>query len=122
MNDVKVIVTSGLYSKKYGGNFDLRPSFSLEKGLFESKIPAFYAKGVKNLELNDISLGWNNPKNNFFTNGLEIENFENFILRNFKINAAYNKEELFDVKMSNGKNYKLLNNLSSTEETRIKHP
>ncbi len=122
MNDVKVIVNSGLYSKKYGGNFDLRPSFSLEKGLFESKISAFYAKGVKNLELNDISLAWNNPKNNFFTNGLEIENFENFILRNFKIHAAYNKEELFDVKMSNGKKYKLLNNLSLREVTKIKYP
>ena len=80
---------------------------SIEKGLLANEIPAFYAKGIKNLELNDVLLEWENPLFDFFTNGLEIENFENFSLRNFKIHAAFDRQELYDIKISNGKNYKL---------------
>ena len=115
-------MTSGIFTNKYGGNFDIRPSYSIEKGLFNSEIPAFYAKGIKNLELNDISLEWENPLFDFFTNGLEIENFENFSLRNFKIDAAFDRQELYDIKISNGKNYKLFDDLSFNKKTKIKYP
>jgi polygalacturonase len=122
INDLRVKLTSGIFTNKYGGNFDLRPSYSIEKGLFANEIPAFYAKGIKNLELNDILLEWENPLFDFFTNGLEIENFENFSLRNFKIHAAFDRQELYDIKISNGKNYKLFDDLSFNKETKIKYP
>ena len=122
MNNLRVKVASANFTKKYGGNFDLRPSFSIDKGLFNNEISAFYAKGVTNLDLENISLYWENPSFNFFTNGLEIENFENFTLRNFKINAAFNKQNLYDIKISNGKNYKLFDDLSFNKETKIKYP
>ena len=122
INNLRVKVTSGQFSEKYGGNFDLRPSYSLEKGLFDNEIPAFYAKGIQNLDLNNISLEWEDPIFNFFTNGLEVENFQNFSLRNFEIYSAFDREDIYDIKISNGKNYKLLNDLSPKGETKIKYP
>ena len=73
------------------------------------KSPAFYAKGVTNLELDDISLEWENPSYDFFTNGLEIENFENFTLRNFKIHAAFDRQE--SIRYQNLKRQRTINYL-----------
>ena len=115
-------INSGVYSRKYGGNFDLRPSFSVKKGLFKRDIAAFYASGVKGLELDDILLEWKNPTSSFFTNGLEVESIENLIVRNFNISAAYDHENLFDIKLSKGENYKLINDLSFNKKTKIFYP
>ena len=52
----------------------------------------------------------------------KAENFENFSLRNFKIHAAFDRQELYDIKISNGKNYKLFDDLSFNKETKIKYP
>ena len=122
MTGIRVKINSGVYSKKYGGNFDLRPSFSIKKRLFKRDIAAFYAKGVRGLELDDILLEWKNPTSSFFTNGLEVENFENLIVRNFNISAAHNQEKLFDIKLSKGENYKLINDLSFNKKTKIFYP
>ena len=122
MTGISVKINSGVYSRKYGGNFDLRPSFSVKKGLFKRDIAAFYASGVKGLELDDILLEWKNPTSSFFTNGLEVESFENLIVRNFNISAAYDHENLFDIKLSKGENYKLINDLSFNKKTKIFYP
>ena len=122
MTGISVKINSGVYSRKYGGNFDLRPSFSVKKGLFKRDIAAFYASGVKDLELDDILLEWKNPTSSFFTNGLEVESFENLIVRNFNISAAYDHEKLFDIKLSKGENYKLINDLSFNKKTKIFYP
>jgi polygalacturonase len=119
MTNLKVKIKEAIYTNQYGGNFDLRPAFSIEKGLFEKDIPAFYAKGVKNLSLNDIFLEWDQPTSDFYTHGLEIENFENLILRNFVISSAYEVEDLKDIKISKGKGYQILNDLSFKKNTRI---
>jgi hypothetical protein len=122
MTRVHFQIDEGKFSQKYGGNFDLRPAFSLEKGLFKNDIPAFYAKRVKGLELNHITLEWKKPTSKFYTNGLEIENFERFILKNFNISAANVQENIFDIKLSKGTDYKIFNDLSFGKETKILYP
>ena len=119
MTRVHFQIGEGKFSQKYGGNFDLRPAFSLEKGLFKNDIPAFYAKRVKGLEINHITLDWNKPTSKFYTNGLEIENFERFILKNFRISAAKSQDNIFDIKLTKGTDYKLINDLSFGKETKI---
>ena len=122
MTRVHFQIGEGKFSQKYVGNFDLRPAFSLEKGLFKNDIPAFYAKRVKGLELNHITLEWKKPTSKFYTNGLEIENFERFILKNFNISAANVQENIFDIKLSKGTDYKIFNDLSFGKETKILYP
>ena len=112
----------GKYTSKYGGNFDLRPAYSTSKSIFKNDIPALYAKGVNGLRINDIILGWQNPKSNFFTNGIEIENFENILITNYNVSAAFEKKSLYDIKLSKGENYKLVNDLSLSHKTKILYP
>jgi pectate lyase len=64
-------------------------------------------------------LEWDQPTSDFYTHGLEIENFENLILRNFVISSAYEVEDLKDIKISKGKGYQILNDLSFKKNTRI---
>ena len=122
MNGLKVKIKEGKYTEKYGGNFDLRPAASNKKGIFQHNIPAFYARGVKDLELDDISIEWGNPKASFFTHGLEVENFENLIVRNFNIDMAKRNKNLDNIKLKQGKNYIFINDLSFDKKTKISYP
>ena len=77
---------------------------------------------MNGLRINDITLGWENPKSNFFTNGIEIENFENILITNYDVSAAFEMKSLYDIKLSKGKNYKLVNDLSLSKQTKILYP
>ena len=77
---------------------------------------------MNGLRINDIILGWENPKSNFFTNGIEIENFENILITNYNVSAAFEKKSLYDIKLSKGENYKLVNDLSLSQKTKILYP
>ena len=77
---------------------------------------------MNGLRINDITLGWENPKSNFFTNGIEIENFENILITNYNVSAAFEKKSLYDIKLSKGENYKLVNDLSLSHKTKILYP
>ena len=101
---------------------DLRPAFSTSKSIFKNDIPAFYVKGLNGLRINDITLGWENPKSNFFTSGIEIENFKNILITNYNVSAAFDKKSLYDIKLSKGENYKLVNDLSFSDQTKILYP
>ena len=115
-------ILEGKYTSKYGGNFDLRPAFSSNKSIFKNDIPAFYAKGLNGLRINDITLSWEDAKSNFFTNGIEIVNFKNILITNYNVSAAFKKKSLYDIKLSKGKNYKLINDLSLGKQTKILYP
>ena len=115
-------VLEGKYTSKYGGNFDLRPAYSTNKSIFKNDIPAFYAKGLNGLRINDITLSWKDAKSNFYTNGIEIENFKNILITNYNVSAAFKKKSLYDIKLSKGENYKLINDLSISKQTKILYP
>ena len=112
----------GKYTSKYGGNFDLIPAYSTNKSIFKNDIPAFYAKGLNGLRINNITLSWENAKSNFFTNWIEIENFKNILITNYNVSAAFKKKSLYDIKLSKGENYKLVNDLSLSHQTKILYP
>ena len=122
MSRIKIRIKEGFFTNKYGGNFDLRPAFKLSKGLFKNDISAFYAKHVYGLELDDIHLKWDNTSSQFFTNGLEIENFENILIRNFDISSAHENKKLYDIKLLKGEKYKLINDISFNKKTKILYP
>ena len=73
---------------------------------------------MNGLRINDIILGWENPKSNF-TNGIEIENFENILITNYNVSAAFEKKSLYDIKLSKGENYKLVNDLSLSQKPKF---
>ena len=117
---LQIKLEEGKYSKKYGGNFDLRPTELVSKSIFEHDIPGLYAKGVNGLKIENINVKWGKQKSNFYTYGLELENFENLIIKNFNISAAF--EEKADIKLTNGKKFKIFNDISPNKKTKILYP
>ena len=117
---LKVKIEEGRYSKKYGGNFDLRPTSLKGKSLFEHDIPALYVKGVEDLKIDNVIVKWGKQKSTFYTYGLEMENFENITISNYNISSASKNKA--DIKLINGKKFKFLNDLSPNQRTKILYP
>ena len=117
---LKIKIEEGRYSKKYGGNFDLRPTSLKGKSLFEHDIPALYVKGVEDLKIDNVIVKWGKQKNTFYTHGLEMENFENITISNYNISSA--SKNIADIKLINGKKFKFLNDLSPNQRTKILYP
>ena len=117
---LKIKIEEGRYSKKYGGNFDLRPTSLKGKSLFEHDIPALYVKGVEDLKIDNVIVKWGKQNNTFYTHGLEMENFENITISNFNISAASKNKA--DIKLTNGEKFKFLNDRSPNQRTKIIYP
>ena len=98
----------------------MRPTALKGKGLFEHDIPALYVKGVEDLKIDNISVKWGKQTNTYYTHGLEMENFENLIISNFNIRAA--SKDKADIKLTNGKKSKFINDLSPNQKTKIQYP
>lgn len=108
-NKVSLTIRPGKYTDSYGGNFDLRPAFSNEFALFKHDIPGLYAQFVKGLSISDLDLKWDGKLPDFFTNGIEIQNFENVSIDRFKGLAASDAIGLAPIKARNGKNLQVTN-------------
>jgi hypothetical protein len=110
---VNLTIRPGKYTNTYGGNFDLRPAFSNEFALFRHDIPGLYAQFVKGLSISGLELKWNGKLPGFYTNGIEIQNFEDVSIDRFKGLAASDASDLAPIKVSNGKNLEVTNSTSS---------
>lgn len=66
-----------------GGNIDLR-GCAAEKQLSEHDIPGIYAQYINGLTVEDFKLTWTGTRMPYFTNGIEINNFNDVRIENFK--------------------------------------
>ena len=98
----------------------MRPTSLKGKSLFEHDIPALYVKGVQDLKIDNVIVKWGKQNNNFYTHGLEMENFENITISNFNISAASKNKA--DIKLTNGEKFKFLNDRSPNQRTKIIYP
>ncbi|MGH2562983.1 MAG: glycoside hydrolase family 28 protein [Ginsengibacter sp.] len=87
-----------------GGNVDLRGS-SLQKSLFERDIPGFYAQYIKGLRINDFQLEWINTRMPYFTNGIEVNHFENVEIKDFRGTASPINSKAFRIYATDGKGF-----------------
>jgi hypothetical protein len=71
-------------SESVGGNLDLRwTALSKRDGIVKSDIPAFYAKKVSGLRLQDVQVDWADSMPNYFSDGLRIEDFKDLTIDSF---------------------------------------
>lgn len=108
--NVELTINKGKYTDTYGGNFDVRPAASKSLALFKHDIPGFYAQHVKNLSLTGLSISWGESLPDFFTNGVEVNNFDGLNIENLNAKAAHATKELVALKISNGTNTNLKGN------------
>lgn len=90
-----------------GGNIDLRGCMGDSNQLFKHDIPGLFAQYVNGLSINNFKLTWDNQKEAYFTNGIEIDHFKDLKIDNFKGHAAPASKSGVDVLLTNGVNVEL---------------
>lgn len=108
-HDVYLKIRNSPYNEYSGGNFDLRPVSDPRYSLFEHDIPGLFAKGVRQLSIRNFKLEWDGQKQDFFTRGIEVEDFNELEISDFHGTSAPANQKLPAVKLSRGKN--LITNL-----------
>ncbi len=98
-----------------GGNVDLRGS-SLQMSLFERDIPGLLAQYVKDLRINDFQLDWTNTRMPYFTNGIELHNFDNVVISNFTGEASPINPKAHRIYAKDGKGLKIENEKNVLKE------
>lgn len=74
-----------------GGNLDLRwTATDPRNGIVKSDIPAFYAKHVAGLRLNDVEVDWAKSMPDYFSNAVRIEDFSDLAISGFEGRQAQN--------------------------------
>ncbi len=88
-NDVRIAIKPGPLQESFGGNFDLRPAFDPSMRVFRHDIPALYVKGVKALALRNVEVEWRGELPAFFSEAIEIEDFEDVTIDGFRGRQAH---------------------------------
>ena len=104
-NHIRFELTDSKLNDVAGGNIDLRGS-SLQKSLFESDIPGLYAQYIKGLRINDFQLQWTNTRMPFFTNGIQVNHFEDVEIKDFKGMGSPINSKAFRIYAEDGKDFK----------------
>ncbi len=113
--NIDLTINNGPYTKTYGGNLDIRPSYSLDYSVFKFDISAIYGQNLKNIEIEKFKLKWDNELPNFYTHAIEIINFSDLIINDFYGQPGPKNQKLSTIKLSNG-NKTLLKNCETPKE------
>jgi polygalacturonase len=85
-----------------GGNVDLRGCSGEKSQLFQRDIPGFLAENVNGLIIENFRLEWTGTRMPFFTNGIEVNNFNNLNIKNFMGTASPINAKAFPISVSKG--------------------
>jgi len=88
-----------------GGNIDLRGCLDPKQSLFAHDIPGLFAQYVTNLIINDFSLEWEKIPYTYFTNGIEVTNFNKLFINDFEGTASPGNKNAVPVFLHNGSNF-----------------
>jgi hypothetical protein len=106
-SDVRFHLADGKLNDVSGGNFDLRPVMDPKLSLFCHDIPGFYAQYVKNLRIEDFDLTWDAMKEPYFTNGIEVNNFERVEIVRFHGAGSPGNPKAVPVQLIDGKGFEV---------------
>jgi polygalacturonase len=88
-DNVKLRIANSPINDSYGGNFDLRPTYVLEKAVFKHDIPGFYCCYADGIRIKDFQLEWEKNMHRFFSFGVECENIKNLVIDSFRGRQAH---------------------------------
>ena len=104
-NNITFNFTGSSLNKYAGGNIDLRGALYLKDQLFKSDIPGLLARHVTDLSISNFNLQWANGLNEpYFTDGIEVADFKDLKISNFKGTHAPANSKAHRIVLRNGKN------------------
>ncbi len=88
LENVSIKVKAGKYSSTYGGNFDLRPVYPVDLGIFKHDIPALYSQHTRGLKISGFNVAWGDNLPGYMSNAICCRDFENLTIEGFSGTAA----------------------------------
>jgi hypothetical protein len=117
--NIQLTLKGGKHSGSFGGNFDLRPAFPVNRTVFKHDIPGFYARYVKNLKISGFEMKWGNDLPSFFTSAVEADHFDGITINDFTGDPATGTRGLPAIKLSDGKNAEIRNSKTTNGSTLV---
>jgi len=88
LEDVSLKISEGEYSKSYGGNFDLRPVYPLELGIFSHDIPALYSQYTRGLTIKGLKIEWGENLPEYMSHAIFCKEYLDLSISDFDGKAA----------------------------------
>jgi hypothetical protein len=82
--DIVLRMKNSRLQPAYGGNFDLRAGAEPARGLFEHDVPGLFFAWVERLRIRGFCLSWDEIVPDFFSYGIEGENFRDVEIQGFE--------------------------------------
>ncbi len=88
LENVSIKISSGAHSETYGGNFDLRPVFDRNLGIFKHDIPALYSQYTDGLSIEGFKVEWGENLPDYMSNAIYCKEYEKLTICDFDGRAA----------------------------------
>ena len=114
LENVSIHMKTGKHSAAYGGNFDLRPVYHTDLGIFKHDIPAIYCQHTDGLNILDFNVSWAEDLPGFMSHAIYCTEFSNLSLDGFY--GAPARPGLAAIELVNGTGA-VLKNLRSSDNS-----
>ena len=117
LENVSIHMKAGKYSAAYGGNFDLRPVYDNDLGIFKHDIPAIYSQHTDGLNILDFNVSWAEDLPGFMSHAIYCTEFSNLTIDGFY--GAPARPQLAAIELVNGTGAVLKNLRSSDNNLKL---
>jgi hypothetical protein len=83
LDHVSLHLKAGKHSTTYGGNFDLRPVYDTDLGIFRHDIPALYSQHTERLKIQDMDVSWGKDLPEYMSHAIYCTLFRDLTLDGF---------------------------------------
>lgn len=102
-SDIKMTLTDSPLNSVCGGNYDLRPCADPTRQIFSHDVSAFHFEHVRNVQLRECNVRWEDVREPYFTHGLEFQNFSNVAIENYTGRGAPHNPDAAAVSLEYGR-------------------
>jgi polygalacturonase len=117
LEHVSIQMKAGTHSATYGGNFDLRPVYTTDLGIFKHDIPALYAQHAEGLKILEFNVSWAENLPDFMSHAIYCTWFSNLSIDGFF--GAPANPKLAAIELVNGEGTILRNLISSDKNLKL---
>jgi hypothetical protein len=114
---VSIHMKAGKQSAAYGGNFDLRPVYDTDLGIFRHDIPALYSQHTDGLRILNFTVSWGEDLPEFMSHAVSCTAFSNLTIDRFY--GAPARSELAAIELVDGEGAVLRNLRSSNKNLKL---
>jgi len=108
-DNVRLSLVNSPLTESFGGNFDLRPNADRSRAIFAHDIPSLYACHTRNLRIADFEMEWDDDLPEFYTHGIECEQFEDLLIDGFRGRQHVKATEAAAIAISDGRSVTVRN-------------